>query len=417
MAQRREQEMNRRAVTRLKGQPQVLPETGMQQLEATLEQIVATVDGGRREFYEVADEARSEWTRMSSELIDLRMEIATTISQVEQCEREERMARLRLMEVSRDFKNHDEKDIRDAYENARRLQANLAALREKERQLRLRRDELERMVRQVEDIAQRAESLVEHVSMAMKVLQGNLGALSAQAGEASVKQQMGAYIIQAQEEERLRVSRELHDGPAQNMANIVMRLELIERLWERDQQRARREISDLKKVVKHNLGDIRRIIFDLRPMALDDLGLAPAIRRYLAEYGERFGMDIEFVFYGDERRLDPALEVAIFRVIQEAITNVRKHARATRTRVELRMGGAEVGVVVHDDGKGFDRETLLSRAGRSFGMIGMKERVHLFGGEFHVESAPGQGTRISLQVPLAQEGEREHDGESEGSDS
>lgn len=371
---------------------------------------MTTIEKGREEIYGIADTARSELARLQSELEQLKTETLLTISEVEICEREERQARIRLMEVSRDFQAYVEEDIKQAYEEAERLQAQLSALREKERQLRHRRDALERHLKHVQAVARRAEDLVERVNMVLKMLKGNVELITGHLEEANKKQQLGLWIIQAQEEERRRISRELHDGPAQNLANIVMRLELMERLWDRDRERVRRDLADLKETVRQNLGDIRRVIFDLRPMALDDLGLVPAIKRYLADYAQKYEMEIDFLFFGEERRLDLAREVAVFRLIQEAITNVRKHSGTNRAQVKLGIAPEKVTVVVKDEGCGFDVDAVRQGKRESFGLLGMQERVGLFGGSFKVKSAPGQGTQVMIEVPLEKEGEADGQG-------
>jgi two-component system sensor histidine kinase DegS len=373
-------------------------------LEAILEQMVTTIDEGREQIYSIADEARAECTQLQTELAELRYETAATITEVELFEREEKQARVRLMQVSQDFDAYTEEDIEEAYKKAREAQIKLFTLREKERQLRQRRDDLERHLQRVESIARRAERLVERINVVFKMLAGNVDTITGQLEESYKKQQLGVWLIHAQEEERRRVSRELHDGPAQNLANIVMRLELMERLWDRDQKRVKKELANLKDTVRQNLADIRCIIFDLRPMALDDLGLVPALKRYLADYSDKYEMDIDFLFYGEERRLDLAREVAVFRMIQEAITNVRKHAGTDRAQVKLEIAPENIIVIVRDRGFGFDVDKVRGQRRESFGLLGMQERVGLFGGEFKVKSTVGQGTKVIIEVPVKGEG-------------
>lgn len=137
-------------------------------------------------------------------------------------------------------------------------------------------------------------------------------------------------IIRAQEEERRRVARELHDGPAQLLANVVLRIDVCQRLAEQDPARLREELQQLKDLLRLSLQEVRQVIFDLRPMALDDLGLVPALRSYLQGYQTRTALETDLAVYGTDRRLGPDLEIAIFRLVQEALTNVQKHARASR---------------------------------------------------------------------------------------
>lgn len=372
-------------------------------LESIVKNMVQTVEQAREDIYQISDDARQELVRLSNELAELKQETATTISLVEALEREEKRARVRLMEVSRNFDAYKEENIKEAYDVAYQLQIQLSTLREKEKHLVRRRNDLERSFRRVEQMAKRAEDMVDRVSMVTKVLKGNIEAFAYQLEDAQKKQNMGMWIIQAQEEERRRVARELHDGPAQSLANLVMRLDLIERLWETDRERVKQEFAIFKLLVRDNITEIRRVIFDLRPMALDDLGLVPALKRYLTDYQDKYGLQIDFRFFGTEQRLQLPMEVALFRLMQEALTNVRKHAGVKQVSVKLEMGSGLVTMIVKDQGVGFDINNL-SDATDSYGLMGMKERVEYYGGEFIINSRPNQGTQITIRVPF-EEGE------------
>ncbi len=367
-------------------------------LEEIVREVVDTVERAREDIYYLADQARREYTRLASELAELRLEVSEVIRMVEECEKEEKKARRRLVEVSRDFEKYTEEDIKEAYDNARNMQVQLSILRERERNLNHRRDMLERNLRQIEQLANRAESMVGRVNVAVKMLQGNAEIISEQIEDAFKKQQIGIWIVQAQEEERRKIARELHDGPAQSLANIVMRLSLIERLWEQDQEWVRREITALAGMVRDNITEVRRVIFDLRPMALDDLGLVPAMRRYLADYRDKHGLDVHFLFFGEDRRLPLPIEVALFRLTQEALSNVRKHAEVDEAVVKLEITPRMATVVIKDDGRGFD-VARASEKGR-YGLLGMRERVELFNGELTIKSRLGHGTQVIISIPV-----------------
>jgi two-component system sensor histidine kinase DegS len=136
-------------------------------------------------------------------------------------------------------------------------------------------------------------------------------------------------------------------------------------------------------------------------MALDDLGLVPALRGYLKDYQEKTGLEADLVFFGTDRRFDNAFEVALFRLIQEALANVAKHAQAKRIWVKIDLGSHEVKMSVKDDGRGFEVEKARHEgAGTKFGLVGMRERAELLGGRMDVSSSPGLGTRVSFSVPL-----------------
>jgi len=216
--------------------------------------------------------------------------------------------------------------------------------------------------------------------------------------------EMGLRVIRAQEEERRRVAREIHDGPAQTLANIVLRLEIAEKLLEFDPTRVKAELIDLKNLVRSNLQDIRRIIFDLRPMALDDLGIVPAISKYLDNFQENYGITCKFQVEGREKRLLPVLEVAFFRLVQEGMTNVAKHAHSSKANILLNYQDEWTIVRIQDYGKGFEVNSALITPGEHFGLIGMRERVEMFSGHFSIQSTLGKGTTIELSIPSRPEG-------------
>ena len=215
------------------------------------------------------------------------------------------------------------------------------------------------------------------------------------------RQQMGLQIIKAQEEERKRLSREIHDGPAQSLANVVLRMEFCEKLMDVDPDKVRDELKELKKTVKNNLQDVRKIIFDLRPMALDDLGVVPALKRYIEDFKDKNNINIQTSFRGREIRFEPALEIALFRLIQEALNNVVKHARASEVKVSVDVNDNMVKAVVEDDGVGFILAKALNNyTGKKFGLISMRERADLLGGDMNIETKSGQGTKIMFVIPV-----------------
>lgn len=215
---------------------------------------------------------------------------------------------------------------------------------------------------------------------------------------------LGLHAIRVQEEERRRLAREIHDGPAQLLNSVVLRIDVCQRLVETDPERLRDELQQLKALVRLSLQDVRKIIFDLRPMALDDLGLIPALRGYLKEYQARSGIETDLATCGSDHRFQPTFEVAIFRLVQEALSNVEKHAGAERVWVTMEcLGGRVVQLTVKDDGAGFDPDLVLSStAGAKFGLLGMRERAELVGGTMTIQSAPGQGTELTFQFPVTE---------------
>jgi signal transduction histidine kinase len=217
---------------------------------------------------------------------------------------------------------------------------------------------------------------------------------------AILRQQL-AQVTTAQEEERRRIARELHDGVGPALASLNIRLRTARRLLERDHHPAVDEIEELAELAQTNIQDIRRLIYDLRPAALDELGLVPALREYLARCQQEHGLIIQFTA-GEGERLPASVETALFRITQEALNNVVRHAQAQRVDVALMRDEAHVILRVADDGQGFDPQA--PRSGIHVGLWSMRERVEQLGGRFEVESVPGRGTTVGAIIPLRMQG-------------
>jgi two-component system sensor histidine kinase DegS len=204
-------------------------------------------------------------------------------------------------------------------------------------------------------------------------------------------------IIQAQEAERQRLSRQMHDGPAQALSNFILQTEIAMRLMDVDNAQAREELNNLKASAMSTFQKVRNFIFELRPMMLDDLGLSPTIKRYADTFKEQTGMDISVTVSGQERRLESYIEVMIFRALQELLGNAARHSQATNVKALIDMGENSIKVTVDDNGRGFSTDTLKS--GNSLGLNLIRDRVEMLGGTFELDSTIGKGSRITLLIP------------------
>ncbi|MED4395676.1 sensor histidine kinase [Priestia megaterium] len=369
-------------------------------LDEIFEKIIGTVGDSKNEVYRLSEDARQEYQQIKEELEVLKGKVLETIEQGDKLETQARLARKRLSDVSRHFQIYSEPEVKDAYEKAHELQTKLLMNQQSEYQLRNRRDELERRLLTLEETIKRADHLVGQISVVLNYLTSDLKQVGEIVEDAIQKEYFGFRIIEAQEEERKRLSREIHDGPAQMLANVMMRSELIDRIYrERSAKEVMEEIRDLRKMVRSALYEVRRIIYDLRPMALDDLGLIPTLRKYLdtiEDYNEGKPR-ITFISIGQEKRTASKLEVALFRLVQEAVTNALKHADATEIQVKIEFNNEYAILLVKDDGCGFNQE---EKKENSFGLIGMKERVDLLDGTISVHSKINQGTLVMIKVPI-----------------
>jgi two-component system sensor histidine kinase DegS len=205
-------------------------------------------------------------------------------------------------------------------------------------------------------------------------------------------------IIQAQEAERQRLSRQMHDGPAQALSNFILQTEIAMRLMDVDNAQAREELNNLKASALSTFQKVRNFIFELRPMMLDDLGLSPTIKRYADTFKEQTGMDVTVTVSGQERRLESYIEVMVFRALQELLGNAARHSQGSAVKVVIDMGESFIRVTVDDNGKGFSTNNLSK--GNSLGLNLIRDRVEILGGTFEIDSTIGKGSRITLSIPV-----------------
>ncbi|GEL07641.1 sensor histidine kinase [Salisediminibacterium halotolerans] len=377
-------------------------------IDQILDNMMDMVAKSKEEIFEIGEDSRSEYEQLNKELKDIQQKVVDVIERSERTELHSRFARNRLAEVSKHFGSYTDEEVKEAYEQAKDYQIQLAVLQQEETQLRERRDQIERRLLKLRDTIERADQLINQINAVLHYLSGDLQAVSDFVHDAEEMQKFGVRIIQAQEEERKKLSREIHDGPAQSMANVMLRSELVEKVLDQESvAKAREEIRDLRAMVQSTLSEVRRIIYDLRPMTLDDLGLAPTLAKYLRTVDDHHdAVTIRFKNVGDDRRLPSHIEIAIFRFIQEGVQNALKHAEPDQIEVKLDLKKDRATALVRDDGKGFLTEEASED---SFGLVGMKERVNMLEGELTIDSKPRKGTLIMMHIPIdASEPAAEH---------
>jgi signal transduction histidine kinase len=209
-------------------------------------------------------------------------------------------------------------------------------------------------------------------------------------------------VVTAQEQERQRIARELHDTTGQALTALGLGFAAASETIHANPPLASRQLGELKKLSMQTLDELRDLIGNLRPSVLDDLGLVPALQGQVREFTNRTGIVAELNLNGHRRRLQPEVETIVFRITQEALTNVTRHAAATHVTIQLTFQTDHLALIIQDNGRGFDpSQALSSQAGRRpWGILGMQERVSLVNGQWDIASVPGQGTTISVTIPL-----------------
>lgn len=204
-------------------------------------------------------------------------------------------------------------------------------------------------------------------------------------------------VISAQEEERKRIARELHDSTSQSLTSLLVGLRNLEAA--EDISTMRERIETIRHVVNHTLDEVHTLAWQLRPSVLDDLGLTAALRRYMDDYQQRHHLQVDFVARGLDERLPVVLETSLYRMVQEGLTNIARHAQAKTASVLLEQRQNDIRAIIEDNGIGFDAASK-AYSQKSLGLQGIRERAELLGGKLTIESEPGQGTSLFIAIPL-----------------
>ncbi|EFM22066.1 ATPase/histidine kinase/DNA gyrase B/HSP90 domain protein [Selenomonas sp. oral taxon 149 str. 67H29BP] len=385
------------------------------QLRKLLTNTINTIEDNKTQIFDIYENTRREVEGARRRLLELKEHVAATIERVDALTAEEQQAKRRLAEVSEKFTEYTEDEIRKTYEAVSIIQINLAIEREKEQSMRVERDKLEIRLRYLGNVVARAEQMALSIGSVLSYLSTQVSGVIWQIEAVQKDKFVGARIIKATEEERYRISREIHDGPAQDLANSLFTTTIVERLMDQDMAEAKKTLEELRGEIRKCLTSVRQIIFDMRPMALDDLGLPQAVEQLIALFGERGKLHGTFSMEGDYYALPKHVEIAVFRIVQEALNNVVQHARTDKVRVRMHYTPQALTLLIADEGVGFapdqidepedeaesdslDMEAQRRRRGRHFGMIGMEERAKLIGAEIQILSEPGKGTKVHLRV-------------------
>ncbi len=359
--------------------------------------------------FDISEGARREVTWLRQEISCLQADARLNSYETDRLELELKRSMLRLSEITRDYAKYTQAEVQDAHASAEASRIALAVNAEREKQGVVRRNDLELRTRNAIDTVNKAQQAVLQAETALRLLSVDLAAVGEQLESADNKRLLAMKVIQAHEEERKGISREIHDGPAQAMSNVVLKAEIIEKLFDVDIPKTRAELANLKAITRNSLQDIRRIIYDLRPMSLDDLGLRPTLVKYVESFMKEYGINTEISFVGEDHRLtDKTIILSVFRSIQECLSNIRKHAQASHVSITVELAPKGVFVRIGDDGKEFDtvrlnQDQLMADGG--FGLFGMRERIEMLDGTMAFDTAPGKGTIIRIMLPYeAKEG-------------
>ena len=333
------------------------------------------------------ESSRTELTQVRNQTKEIALLVEQSQGEVDKLVQRNASITAQLHQIQSNFDTVPREDIRTAYEAAQDTQQRLFTMRGQVEKL---QSDLGNLKRYSDYLAKTVQLLEGGAEVAPGVVPAG-----GHGGEIDLVQK----LIEAQEDERRKISRQIHDGPAQSLSNFILQTEIALRLFDSDSEKAREELSSLKAAAATTFSQIRDYIFDLRPMMLDDLGLVPTVRRYTEAFKDKTGLNLNLVVTGSERRLESHLEVLLFRAVQELLGNVREYAQATQVKVTVDMDDAQVRATVEDNGRGFDPDGLQAKDGEGRGLLSLRDRVAQASGSMEFDAAGGRGSRIVVIIP------------------
>ncbi len=371
-------------------------------IDKTIDSIKNSVD----EIKDISDFARQEYLELEEEFLKLKIEATDLIDRVESLEKQYKVSRSKLLMVNKNYEDYTEEQMRDIYEETDRLRLELAVEKEREMNLIQRRNELELHLKSVRKISEKADKLSNDFDVAYSVLSGDLKQITEKIDDIQNKEIWGLKVIQAQELERKRIARDMHDGPAQSLSNLIIKTELCVKLLDKDIDRTKLELQNLKSHIRSTIDETRRMIYNLRPMSIDDLGLVPTLERLIDKVSEELNFEIDFnvrlTKKYDPSSLDSVINLTLYRITQEALNNVVKYSKATSVLIDLVFEDDAISLDVIDNGVGFEVSKLKLNLddNKGFGMSMMRERANLLSSEMKIVSEIDKGTSIHIRVPL-----------------
>jgi two-component system sensor histidine kinase DegS len=334
---------------------------------------------------ELMEAVRQELEQISRETEEIRLLIRSTNTELDRAKARQTQTAARVREVEARLETFARQEIRTTYLASGEADMRVFMMQEQRDRV---QDKLKAYDRYQRSLQLTLNTLLQLQSARQKK------------GEVDPSIAHVARIVQTQEQLRKRIAQQLHDGPAQALANVVLSAEICEQTIDHDIGRTRSELLNLKNSVSTTLRETRKFIFDLRPMTLDDLGLFPTLKRYTQDLANKTGIQITFTPYGAEQRLPPPVEISLFRIAQEALSNIVNHARARHATVSLHVHEQGVTMTIEDDGQGFNVEQVMSETQTrpTVGLTSMFERAEMLKTRLKIESMPGRGTKVEVTV-------------------
>ena len=366
-----------------------------------VKRVISEINIGKSNIFKIVDNVSDEFQVKNEELQEVKREIEEVIGKVDKLQILDKNMRITLAEVSKISGEKAEKIMKKAYEEALEIRVEYITKQNEEKDLKRRRNSLEKTLKNYLKNIEEADNTVNQINIALGYLEGDMANV-----EEDSQMLIGIKILESQERERKRIAREIHDGPAQYIANTMMRIDFCKMVVQKDLNKGLKELDDLKNNVRKALKEVRGILFDLRPLSLEERGLNEAIKDMVNEISIESNICVNVTLNTMNYEIEHIIEIAVYRIIQEILNNIKKHSKAKEVSVRIECGKEYISFMVKDDGIGFDlKETMAKNKekGTSYGLIGIFDRVTQLQGNIDIKSEHNRGTIYKIKLPINRE--------------
>lgn len=370
------------------------------QIKVLLDQTLETVEANKARAYSIYEASCKEVDEEKERIREIRRELSLLIDAVDKADKELQRGRQGLVSVSKSF---SERDMHDLVAEVAQLQDDWQTLKDREDALRKERDDTEIRLHRLMDMKKETENLVITIGSIATFLNTKLGGAAEEFESAMNGVEIGMQIIQAQEEERKRISRDLHDSVAQDLVTIKMDLGFGEMLFDKNKIKEAREIVTRSRgFIGDCITNVRQVIFDMHPMALDDQGLAPAVHQLCQNLERRGILYVNYEVMGESYAFPKQVEAGLYRIIQECFNNIVKHSGQQKASVRIHYTHSALNILVKDKGKGFaqtiDVNAEATGEMKHYGLVGIIERAKYLGAQIQITPKLGEGVKVRITV-------------------
>ncbi|WP_368239433.1 sensor histidine kinase, partial [Clostridium tertium] len=371
-------------------------------IKEIIDGVIEEINVGKTKIFHIADAMRDELEIKKKELYDIKSRLSKVINEVDYLEKADKAMRYKLVEESKKLSQVDSDLFKEVYEEALDIRVRYITKQNEEKELILKRDNLERTLKNYNLNIEEAQGAVNQINIALGYLEGTILDIINDQDEKS-QMIVGIKILENQELERQRIAREIHDGPAQYIANAMMRVDFCKVVVKKDLEKGINELDDLKSNIRMALKEVRSIIYDLRPLHLEELGLMDAIKDIINIISVENDIKIDMIVDEASYEVEKIMQIAIYRIIQEILNNIKKHSKAKYVDLRINYIKDYIYIYIQDDGIGFNvQETLINtkQKGNRYGLLGIFERVKQLRGKIEVKSSKGEGTIYKIRLPI-----------------